>query len=174
MKLPYHPGCNKRGQWARSVPATEITAFQIMRIDINGKTRVFTHQKHRRSLLQVNSLPTTAFCGNRGLINAYFFRPSRGSTAGQSGQHRHQEEESQSPRTCFTSSCFHFLPVHQHNLHRTTFARLPNCPKKRALRCVFPSCCWPQIYTNPDKRPYQFIDPFPKTARQYTSINQSL
>jgi len=42
-------------------PAAQITAFEIMGINVSDEARVFPQQNHRRALFKINPLPTCTF-----------------------------------------------------------------------------------------------------------------
>lgn len=64
-------------------PATHITAFEIMGVDISDKTGIFSQKNHGRALLEIDPLPAGTFCRHwRPAVDPDCFRPRTGCAAG--------------------------------------------------------------------------------------------
>jgi len=86
----------KRIRKKRLLPATQIAALKIMRIDIGYEARIFTQKNHCCALLEINSLPTSTFCRHRRLaIDTYRLAPCSRGTAGKKSDHGHSRYSAQ-------------------------------------------------------------------------------
>ncbi len=84
----WRTGLSRRGPYNPDLtclllPAAEIAALEIVRVDLDHKARIFTQEDQCRALFEIDLLPACTFSRHGGTVDFHFFRPCRRRAAGQ-------------------------------------------------------------------------------------------